>query len=303
VASAQSLSQPQTSDSSGGRIVRVRAQDGTRLAARIYQAADSSRLPLLCLPGLSRNSRDFAALGAFLSAHPAEPRTVIALDYRGRGLSEPNPDWRSYTPLVEAHDTLAVAAALGVSEAVVVGTSRGGLIAMILAGLRPDLLAGVVLNDIGPVIERAGLARIKTYLSARPRPADWQAAVAALRDVHGRFFPALSGADWLAYAQATFTEASEGLEPNFDPALINTLQALHGTTEIPVMWGQFAGLTRVPVLAIRGEHSDLLSPGTLAEMAERHPRLEQITVPGQGHAPLLRDSATLERVAAFLHGW
>jgi pimeloyl-ACP methyl ester carboxylesterase len=283
----------------GGRIARFPAQDGTRLAARIYEASRSERLPLLCLAGLSRNSRDFAALGRFFSNHPTQPRTVVALDYRGRGLSDFSPDWRSYTPMVEAHDVLAATAALGLPEVILVGTSRGGLIAMLLCALRPTVLAGVVLNDIGPVIEGEGLARIKTYLSAQSRPASWDEAIAQIRRVHGPYFPALAEQDWQAFAEAIYVETPGGLRPDFDPQLTKTLEGMDFTDKIPALWQQFAGLGRVPVLAIRGELSDLLSPDTFAEMAKRHPDLEQIKVPGQGHAPLLRDAATLGRILAF----
>ena len=150
-----------------GRVVAFRSQDGLRLAAHVFEAPASGRMPLLCLPGLSRNSRDFSALGRFFARHPCAPRKVVALDYRGRGLSDASPDWRSYTPMVEARDVLAAAAALGLDRVVVVGTSRGGIIAMLLGSLRPALIAGTALNDIGPVIEGTGIARIKKSLAAR----------------------------------------------------------------------------------------------------------------------------------------
>ena len=154
-------------ESSGGRVQTYRSQDGLMLAARIFSPPTPApeRLPLLCLSGLSRNSRDFIAIGEYFANHAVEPRRVVALDYRGRGLSEADPDWRHYKPLVEAQDALAGAAVLGIERAIIVGTSRGGLIAMLLGALRPTLIGGVVLNDIGPVIEGTGLARIKNYLT------------------------------------------------------------------------------------------------------------------------------------------
>jgi pimeloyl-ACP methyl ester carboxylesterase len=255
-----------------GRIGRIRSTDGLSLACRCFDSVPSVRLPLLCLPGLSRNSRDFIALGQFFSRHPDDPRTVIALDYRGRGLSDSDQNWRNYRPVVEAQDVLTVAAALGIERAIVVGTSRGGIIAMLIGALRPKLIAGVVFNDIGPVIEGTGLARIKSYLSTRRTVANLQEAVALLRSISGA---------------------------QFHPNLRKTAIDLDVTEKIPVLWPQFMSLARVPILAIRGEHSDILSPRTFAEMAERHPGLEQLTVPGQGHAPLLRDEATLEQIGAF----
>jgi pimeloyl-ACP methyl ester carboxylesterase len=269
------------------------------LAARIFDAGPSGRLPLLCLPGLSRNSRDFVRLGEHFSRHPTEPRSVFALDYRGRGLSDPDPDWRNYTPLVEARDVLAAAATFGIEHAIVVGTSRGGIIAMLLGALRPTLLAGVVLNDIGPVIEGTGLARIKKYLAARRTLRDWDEAVTALRQVMSPHFPGIGNEDWRAYAEASFVATPRGLLPSFDLNLVKTLEHLDFSEKIPALWPQFESLARVPLLCIRGELSDLLSPRTVTAMAERHPNFEQLTVSGQGHAPLLRDIASLERLAAF----
>jgi pimeloyl-ACP methyl ester carboxylesterase len=257
-------------------------------------------LPLLCLPGLSRNSRDFIALGRFFSRHPDEPRSVIAIDYRGRGLSDSDPNWRNYRPVVEAQDVLTVAAVFGIEHAILVGTSRGGIIAMLIGALRPSLIAGVVFNDIGPVLEGTGLARIKSYLSTRRTVASLDEAVALLRSISGAQFPGLTQDDWRALADAYFADTKRGLAPQYDPNLRKTAIDLDVTEKIPVLWPQFMSLARVPILAIRGEHSDILSPRTLAEMAERHPGLEQLTVPGQGHAPLLRDEPTLQRIDAFV---
>lgn len=284
----------------GGQVQRFRSQDGLLLAARVFRAA-STRTPLLCLCGLSRNSRDFTRLGRHFSQHPSEPRTVVALDYRGRGLSDSDPNWRNYKPVVEAQDVLAAVAVLGVERAIVVGTSRGGIIAMLLGALRPGLLAGVVLNDIGPVIEGTGLARIKNYLSARRRPFhSWSQVIAMLRETAEGTFPALSDDDWRAFADAHFAETRSGIAPQFDPKLVKTIDDVDFTEKIPPLWPQFLSLSRVPMLAIRGGHSDILSKKTLEEMGERHPDFESLTVPGQGHAPLLRDAETLQRIAAFV---
>jgi pimeloyl-ACP methyl ester carboxylesterase len=290
---------PAPADPGDGRIVRFRAQDDLGLAARIFDAPRSGRLPLLCLPGLSRNSRDFLALGRFFATHAEAPRTVIALDYRGRGLSDADPDWENYKPVTEAQDVLTAATVLGLEKAIVIGTSRGGIIAMLLGAMRPALLAGVVLNDIGPVMEGTGLARIKQYLSATRRLADWGEARAAVEDIAGGHFPALREEDWRALAEAIFVETPQGIVAHIDPKLTRIVERLDFSEKIPVLWPQFMSLSHVPVFAIRGELSDLLSPKTLAAMAERHPNFEQLTVPGQGHPPLLRDATSLERIAAF----
>jgi pimeloyl-ACP methyl ester carboxylesterase len=280
-------------------VVLFRSQDGLRLGGRLFEAPSSARLPLLCLPGLSRNSRDFLKLGTSFSRHPAEPRRVVALDYRGRGLSDHDPDWRHYTPLVEAQDALAAAAVFGLERTIVVGTSRGGIIAMLLAAMRPGLMAGVVLNDIGAVIEGTGLARIRKTLSARRPPVTLEQAVTATSEAGRAHFPALNADDWRATVEAFHKETPRGLIPDFDANLMKAFGDAANPGRVPVLWPQFEALAKLPVLVIRGEHSDILSARTVAAMAERHPRLEQFTVEGQGHAPLLRDQPTLERLGEF----
>ena len=283
-----------------GRVAWFRAQDGLSLALRFFDCADRSRLPLLCLPGLSRNSRDFIALGQFFTEHPTDPRQVIAVDYRGRGLSDSDPDWRNYKPITEAQDVLAAAAAFGLERAILVGTSRGGILAMLLGALRPSLITGVVLNDIGPVIEGRGLARIKGYLSVKRRPVEtWDAAVAEVRATSEAQYPGLPGDEWQDLAAAYYGETNDGFAALFDPNLRKAVTDIDLTERVPVLWPQFMSLASVPVLAIRGALSDLLSSQTLAEMADRHPRLEVLTVERQGHPPLLRDAETLARIHAF----
>ena len=301
---ARSPAAPDRSLDEEGCVVKIRSQDDLALAVRIFDervesAASTPRLPLLCLPGLSRNSRDFLALGQSFSRHPTEPRRVVAVDYRGRGLSDADLDWRNYRPVVEANDALTVAAAIGIERALLVGTSRGGIISMLIGALRPALIAGVVLNDVGPVLDGRGLARIKTYLSSSHVVGSWDEAAALVRSTLEAQFPALSESDARAYATAYFAATRNGLAPQFDPNLRRTVVDIDVMEKIPVLWPQFMSLAGVPVLAIRGEHSDLLSPRTLDEMAERHARLERLTVAGQGHAPLLRDEPTLEAIRGF----
>jgi len=282
-----------------GRVIRFSAQDGLILAARVFGVHQPQRLPILCLPGLSRNSRDFVALGRFFCEDAGQPRQVFALDYRGRGRSDHDRDWHNYTHLTEAHDVMAAVAALGIAEAVLVGTSRGGLIAMILGALRPGLMAGVVLNDIGPVIEGIGLARIKRYLTGNGAVSSWEAAQETVHRINSAHFPALGDDDWQAFTRAIFVEANGEIRPDFDPKLVNTVRNIDFETSIPVLWPQFDSLGGMPVLSIRGENSDILSADTVSEMAARHHHFEQVTVPGQGHAPLLRDTMSLERIKAF----
>ena len=276
----------------------VTAADGLMLHARDYGRAEPGAPTVLCLSGLARTAADFDPLALHLLADHPE-RRVVAPDYRGRGGSGRDPDPDRYDLPVESADILAVCDALGVDPAVVVGTSRGGLHAMVLAAVRPALLAGVVLNDIGPVIEAKGLERIRGYVGKLPSPSSWDHAVELLRGVAGHHFTGLADDDWLRYAQTTFEEQDGAFRTRYDPALMRNLAKLD-LSAVPTLWPQFDALAAVPVMVLRGENSDLLSPGTVAAMAARHPNLDTLTVPGQGHAPLLTDAPTLGEIAGFV---
>lgn len=276
------------------------APDGLKLHALDYGPRDATALTAVCLPGLSRTALDFDALAQALAHGGAGPaRRVLALDYRGRGSSDYDPDWRHYDVRVESGDVLAVLAAAGVERALFIGTSRGGLNTMVIGAMRPAIVAGVVLNDIGPVLEPKGLARIRSYIGKLPAPADMADAVALLKHISNAHFTALSEADWLAYARMTFRETPTGIVGRYDPKLMNTLADIDLEAPLPDLWPQFEGLSHAPMLIVRGENTDLLSVETAGEMARRHPRCDIFTVPGQGHAPLLIDAATIARIAAF----
>ena len=277
----------------------VYAQDGLRLHVRDYDPQNSSLTPAICLPGLSRSADDFDALAAVLSADGRGPaRRVLALDYRGRGLSEWDPDPRRYDLQVEAGDVQSVMTALGVPRAIFIGTSRGGLLTMLMSALRPALIAGAVINDIGPVIAAGGLRRIKGYIGKVPGVTDWAGAVAVLKTIAAGHFTALDDEAWQRYAELTFKVEHGRFALRYDPALLNNLAQVD-LDAIPELWPQFDGLQHVPLLVIRGENSDLLSPDTAAAMVARHPDAGLVTVPGQGHAPLLMDSLSIGAIAEF----
>jgi pimeloyl-ACP methyl ester carboxylesterase len=294
------IAEPSLETAAGdGEVVRFTAQDGITLAARVFGIHQPDRLPILALPGLARNSKDFIRLGQFFSEENQPPRQVVALDYRGRGFSDPDPDWTRYSPLVEARDVLTASEAMGVHKAAVVGTSRGGIIAMILGALRPGLMAGIVLNDVGPVIEGTGLARIKGYLTNASMPKDFGEAVERLKKTMGGHFTAAGKDDWRAMAEAIYVQGENGLRLDVDPGLIKSVNSIDLENAIPTLWPQFDSIRNHPVLSIRGENSDILSEQTVKLMMKHHGNLETLTVAGQGHAPLLRDEPTLNRIAAF----
>jgi pimeloyl-ACP methyl ester carboxylesterase len=170
----------------------------------------------------------------------------------------------------------------------------------VLGPLRPAALKAIVLNDIGPVIEAAGLAHIQTYLDPSPKPKSRAAAVAAQRVAHGVDFPALAEADWERMVSALYRDSDQGLLPDFDPRLVETVAGLDLSKPLPDLWPQFEALAAIPLLAIRGANSKLLSVETLEEMGKRHPGMEAITVDGQGHAPFLETDDLPGAIAAFL---
>lgn len=272
------------------------AADGLRLHMRDYGPRASAALPIVCLPGLARTAADFDPLALALCA----ARRVVALDYRGRGLSERDKDWRNYDIAVENADILNVLTAAGIDAAIFVGTSRGGLHVMTTAATRPGLLRGAVLNDIGPVIESKGLMRIRGYVGTLPQPSSWADAADLLKATGSAQFTALDDADWEALAHLTFEQRAGRFVPRYDPLLRKGLEALDLETTLPDLWPQFEGLREIPLLILRGEKSDLLSPATVEEMLRRHPGAEFHQVPGQGHPPLLRDAATIARIVAFI---
>ncbi|AZO42474.1 alpha/beta hydrolase [Mesorhizobium sp. M7D.F.Ca.US.005.01.1.1] len=276
------------------------APDGLKLHARVYGEANTGSWPVVCLPGLTRNARDFHELALYLSTDAATPRKVIAFDYRGRGQSTYDPEVKNYNVGVEAGDILAGLAALNIEEAAFIGTSRGGLIIHVLGMMRPAVLKAIVLNDIGPLIEAAGLAHIQSYLERDPAPKTRAQATAAQRSVHGKDFPALAGANWDRMVWALYREADGGLVPDFDPRLVDIVASLDLTQPLPDLWPQFEALAAIPLLAIRGANSRLLSIDTLQQMRQRHFMIEAITVAGQGHAPFLETGSLPNDIAAFL---
>jgi pimeloyl-ACP methyl ester carboxylesterase len=278
----------------------IAAPDGLKLHLRAYGRSLAPRLPVLCLAGLSRTAQDFDALARALAGEAAAPRLVLALDYRGRGLSDYDPNADNYSVAVEVGDVIAVLAATEAAPAVVIGTSRGGLVAMALAAAQPGAVAGVVLNDIGPVIEPKGLLRIKGYVGKLPEPKTFAEGADILRRLAAGQFPKLEDAGWLALAKRSWREHEGGLVPTYDPALDKTLAAVTPEGQLPDMWPQFDALRHFPLLTIRGANSDILSVATVAAMAARHPGMEVLEVPDQGHAPLLDDDATIGRIASFL---
>ncbi|MCU0954587.1 MAG: alpha/beta hydrolase [Hyphomicrobium sp.] len=284
--------------------IRFTQRNGLKLYARLYPArhatpASATRRtrPLLCLAGLTRNSRDFHAIALELS-QGERARNVYTLDSRGRGYSEYDPDWRNYTVPSEMQDAVDFMISRGIEGSAILGTSRGGLIAMVMAAAHPSFLGPVILNDIGPVIDREGLARIASYVGRTPLPHDWQEAATFVREMNAPSFPAVPHDEWETISRQLFNDRNGRPAPGYDPKLGQAFSATDGP--IPALWPQFDALNRLPVMVIRGLKSDLLSGATVEAMRQRHPDVTLLEIAGEGHAPWLRDLPSIEAVRRFL---
>jgi pimeloyl-ACP methyl ester carboxylesterase len=284
----------------GWSSVTVTAPDGLKLHVRDQGPPHASALPVVCLPGLAGTVADFEELAQALSSDATEPRRVLSLDPRGRGQSEHDRNPANYSLPIELADVIAVITALEISPAVFVGTSRGGILAMMLASARPASIAGIVLNDIGPVIEPQGLMRIKGYVGKLPMPRTLEEGADILERIGSSQFRNLGPEDWLRAAKRTWTEKDGQLELVYDPNLANVLERVDFEGPLPSLWTEFAALARVPLMVVRGANSDILSAETVKSMRARHPDIDVIEVPDEGHAPLLADDATIKRIAAFI---
>lgn len=269
--------------------------DGLRLYVRDYECADP-KLTLLCLHGLTRNSADFEGLVDQLN--PAYQ--VLVADQRGRGRSDYDPSPERYNVVNYVVDTWAILDHLDVADVVLIGTSMGGLMTMMMTGMQPERIRGVVLNDVGPVVEPSGIARIQGYVGKDPRVENWTDAVALVRANNEAAFPDFGDAQWQAFARRMFTEDGDGLRLAYDPAISNAISEDQTSAVPPDLWPVFENMRNTPVLVLRGALSDILSEQTVAEMGRRHPDLVSVEVPQRGHAPMLDEPEASAAIRTFL---
>jgi pimeloyl-ACP methyl ester carboxylesterase len=273
--------------------------DGLALHYRDYPAPQgTSALPVLCLHGLTRNARDFAQLAAHLSA----TRRVIVPEMRGRGMSDYAPNSESYSPVTYVADVEKLLAEQGITRFCVVGTSMGGLMTMLMAQGTPGRMAAVVMNDIGPEIDAAGLSRIAGYVGQGRSYPTWIHAARSLADVHGPAFPDYGLDQWLDLAKRTMVVTQNGrISYDYDMAIAEPF-AKPGNAAPPNLWLAYEALRGVPMLLVRGELTDLLSLDTVKQMQARNPALQVITVPRVGHAPTLDEPAVVAAIDALFAG-
>ncbi len=260
--------------------------------ARLYYTDEGQGTPVLALAGLTRNGTDFDYLAPHLSG-----TRLIRMDYRGRGKS----DWtgaETYTIPVEAGDALALLDHLGIERAAIIGTSRGGLIAMLIAATATHRLTGVCLVDIGPELEPAGLDIIKNYVGRNPAERTLDEAV-AMRANLLKGFENVPESRWREEVEKHYLETPDGLEINYDPTIRDAVIAA-GTQPSPDLWPLFDAMAGLPVAVIRGANSDLLSASTLSAMQVRRPDLITAEVPGRGHVPFLDEPEALVAISRWL---
>jgi pimeloyl-ACP methyl ester carboxylesterase len=277
--------------------LRYRSADGLELYARDYRAAGADAPAVLCLHGLTRNSADFEPL----AAHLAGSWRVVCADQRGRGGSayDPRPD--NYQPATYVQDMFALLDHLGLAQVVVIGTSMGGLMGMMMAAMAPARVRALVLNDIGPEVDPAGLARIKSYVGKSAPVGSWEEAVAQTRALNEREFPDFSPARWETFARALYRERDGVPVLAYDPAIAAPLATGESAAVPPDLWPLFECLAQ-PVLVLRGAHSDILSPACADAMVQRGQRCRLVVVPRRGHAPTLEEAPALAAIDGFLAG-
>ncbi len=283
------------------REQRWTSADGLELYCRIYDAqacggAAARRAPtVLCLPGLTRNSRDFEALAPHLAAR----HRVVCPDLRGRGFSARDPHWQNYHPGTYLADVQRLMQVLDLGRVAIIGTSLGGLLGMMLGATAPQQVAGLVLNDVGAEVDPRGIERIRSYTGLLPPVSTWDEAIQQYRAVNGSAWPDLSDEMWSKLVHRSYRADASGKPVlDCDPRVGDALRAAPPAPG--TLWPVFARLRGIPMLVIHGAHSDILSASTLERMQREKPDLERVTVGNRGHVPLLDEPEVLPRIDRFL---
>ena len=270
------------------------SQDGLKLYYRDF-GAENAGTPVICLPGLTRNSRDFEDLANYLS----DRRRVITCDFRGRGYSEYDENWENYHPLTYVQDTWTLLDHLGIDKIIVVGTSLGGLCAMVMATTQGERVAGVVMNDIGPEINPAGIERVREYTGRVPPVSSWDEAAEQSKEIYGDWLPGLSDEDWKKMAWRAYRENEKGVPHlDMDPNIGEAVRKVGAQKGDP--WALFDSFKDKPVTLLWGVMSDILTKDIIDKMTAKKPDLNVVAVPNRGHVPLLDEPECRAALDAFL---
>lgn len=275
------------------------SSDGVRLHARVYAGPEGSESapPLLCMPGLARNARDFEGL----APHVAQYRKVIVIEFRGRGESAFAKDPMTYVPLTYVQDVVAMLGELGIERFAAIGTSLGGLVAMLLAAALPGRLVGAVLNDVGPELQTAGLERIRDYIGAGGSQPTWMHAARAFAELNGAVYPGYEIHDWLRLTKRTHRLTAEGrIVTDYDKQIAAPLRVPGGGDAAMDLWPVYRALGDVPLLILRGELSDILARSAGEKMVVELPRARMVEVPGVGHAPTMDEVEARAAIDAWV---
>lgn len=275
---------------------RVISNDGISLYVRDYSGpASATKSPILCLGGLTRNSKDFAGLAKYWSRY----RRVICPDKRGRGMSGYDPKWENYNPQTYVEDVRHILCALGVHDAVVVGTSLGGILGMAMGTALPGFIKALVMNDIGPEVRTDTLSDIIDYMKEPPALSSWDEAGKHARAAFGSQIPLTTDADWTRAARLSYIERADGkIVFDFDPNIVKPI--LKDDTKVHNLWHFWGATCRLPLLVIRGGKSDILDAAQLQKMHDSYPEMQSVVVPGIGHAPSMAEPESLAALNEFL---
>lgn len=268
--------------------------DGLKLYYRDF-GQQQTGTPIICLPGLTRNSRDFEDLAIHLS----DRRRVLTPDLRGRGFSEHDPNWENYHPGTYVQDTWTLLDSLDIHRVIVIGTSLGGLCAMVMSAKQPERVAGVVMNDIGPEINPAGIARVQAYTGRVPPVASWNEAAQQTKEIYGDWLPGLTDEDWAKMAWRAYREDEHGVpQLDIDNMIGEAVRKVGPQKGDP--WALFDAMRDIPVMLLWGVMSDILTSDIIDKMTARKPDLTVTPVPHRGHVPLLDEPECIEAIGRFL---
>ena len=272
---------------------------GLRLYARDYPGPEGATLPpVLCMHGLTRNSSDFASLASHLCVR----RRVLSVDQRGRGRSDHDSNVGNYTPATYVQDMFQLLGELNVEEVILCGTSMGGLMSFIMGAMQPARIRGMILNDIGPEVDEAGLDRIRSYVGKVKPVSNWQEAIATAKLINGIAFPDFSDQEWEDFTRGIYRDKGGVPVLAYDPAIAQPMDDEESGAVPADLWPLFDAVSAIPMLLVRGATSDILAPSCVATMQEKKPDLQFAEIPNRGHAPTLNEAASRAAIDQFLQG-